>query len=276
METTKLKYLIPLVFIFSMSNALAQIVETGIKGGYQFSWTTSDDPDFRSRSKISPVSGYNAGLVLAFKLKERYFLHTEYLFSTKGKIVSDFVTSGGKPDPELVDKITYYYIDVPILYNVQFKGKVDTRHFKWYVGIGPLFSYWLGGKGSIKSQELRENEFDELDYKIKFGIRDDASVKSVYMDEAKRLQLGLTFGGGIKVEPPGRNRLMFDLRFEMGGTWHGKPESADYRVPSNYNDNIRARNMGLRGSVIYLYEWNLSKKSLNKGKSTKKIKKRRL
>lgn len=271
-------FLLILLFVLHSNDALPQIVQTGFKGGYQFSWVTAEDPDFRSRTKISPVSGYNVGLVAAFKVKERYFLHTEYLFSTKGKRVTNYVTPGGKPDPILDDQSTYYYIDVPILYNVHFKGKIENKHFKWYAGIGPLFSYWLGGKGTIVSQELIENEFDKIDYKIKFGDRPrDEGVTSIYMEHVRRFQLGLTAGGGIMLEPNNnRSKFMIDMRFELGGTWMGRPESADYLAPSNYGNNMKGRNMGLRASIIYVYETNLSKKSLNKGKSTKKVKKRRL
>jgi hypothetical protein len=271
------KYLLLIViYSFTQCDAFSQLINLGVKAGYQFSWVRSDDLDFRANTKISPVSGFNAGLVTSFKIKERYFLHTEYLFSTKGKRITEYVTPRGNIDPLLDDKVTYYYIDVPVLYNIQFKSKVENKYFKWHAGIGPLFSFWLGGKGTIVSQELIENEFDKIDYKIKFGHRQTTDVTTVYIDEARRLQLGLTFGGGIMLEPPNnRSKFMFDLRFEMGGTWLGDADSADYLAPSDYDDNVKARNMGLRFSIMYLYQADVSKKGLNKGKSTKKVQKRR-
>jgi hypothetical protein len=67
---------------------------------------------------------------------------------------------------------------------------------------------------------------------------------------------------------------MIDLRMELGPTWLGNAESASYALPPSYDDNLRARNLGVRFSVMYLFETNLDKKIRNKGKSTKK--KRRL
>jgi hypothetical protein len=52
----------------------------------------------------------------------------------------------------------------------------------------------------------------------------------------------------------------------------GKPSSADYVIPVTYDDNLQARNLGFRFSVMYLYESNLNKKVRNKGKSNLKAK----
>ena len=237
----------------------------GLKTGGQLSWVRSDDRNFREVVKITPVPGYNAGAVFAFKVKDRYFLHTEYLFSTKGKVVR------GKVDEALEDRVTYHYIDVPILYNIHFRGSLGSmRKFKWYAGAGPLFSYWLGGKGRINADEFAENDFDPFDYKIRFGERgeDLGETNIIYMNDVKRLQLGFAIGGGILLAPQKNHKIMIDLRAEIGHTWMGTSTSADYVLPVTYDDNLKARNMGLRFSVMYLFETNLDKKVRNKGKST--------
>lgn len=272
------KYLV-LVIIGTLTghNVFSQIIHAGIKAGYQLSWTRSDDSDFRRRTTIAPVSGYNVGAVVSFKVKDRYFLHTEYLYSIKGKYITDYTHTVGPKDEALEDKVFYHYIDVPVLYNVQFKSRLgNSREFKWYAGIGPIFSYWLGGKGTLKSGELVEYPFDHLDYKLNFGPRPDNSVhENVYINDARRFQLGFNLGGGILLEPANsKSKIMIDVRFELGHTWLGKPESADYSLPVLYDDNLRARNMGLRASVMYLIEHNLDKKVRKKGKSD--FKKRRL
>jgi hypothetical protein len=144
-----------------------------------------------------------------------------------------------------------------------------VRKFKWYAGAGPLFSYWLGGKGTVNSDEFAENNFEPFEYRIRFGERgeDIGETNIIYVNDVKRMQLGFTFGGGIMLEPSDKNKIMVDLRFEFGHTWMGTPTSADYVLPVTYDDNLKARNMGLRFSVMYLFETNLDKKVRNKGKS---------
>jgi hypothetical protein len=202
--------------------------------------------------------------VLSFKVKDRYFLHTEYIYSTKGKI------NRGKIDRSLEDRVTYNYVELPMLYNVHFRGSLGSgRQFKWYAGAGPLFSYWLGGKGWINADEFAENNFQPFEYDIRFGKRgeDLGETNAIYMTDVKRLQLGFNLGGGIMLEPANGGKVMIDLRFDLGHTWMGTSTSADYVLPVTYDDNLKARNMALRFSVLYLFERNLDKKVRNRGKS---------
>jgi hypothetical protein len=262
-------YLVLITALLTVTPLYSQIMQFGVKAGGQYSWVSSDDPEFRSQVKIRPTPGYNAGFVLSFKVKDRYFLHSEYLFSTKGKVVK------GREDKVLEDRISYNYIEVPLLYNIHFKGSLgSTRKFKWYAGAGPLFSYWLGGRGRINADDFVENNFPAFEYKIRFGERgeDLGEYDIIYVKDVKRFQLGFTLGGGILLEPSNGGKIMIDLRGELGHTWMGTPTSADYVLPVTYDDNLKARNMGVRFSVMYLFERNMDKKVRNKGKSNLKPK----
>lgn len=244
--------------------ASAQILQYGIKAGPQLTWVAVDDKSFKDQVSIHPRMGYNAGFVLSFKVKDRYFFHTEYIYSTKGKV------NRGRIDKQLEDRITYNYLELPMLYNIQFKGKVgSTRQFKWYAGAGPLLSYWLGGKGHLNSLEFIENNFPPIEYVIRFGERgeDIGEVEAIFMKDVKRLQLGFNLGGGIMLEPTNGGKVMFDARLDLGHTWMGTPGSADYVLPVTYDDNLKVRNMAVRFSVMYLFERNTDKKVRNKGKS---------
>jgi hypothetical protein len=257
-----------ILFFSVISNvAYSQIIQAGLKGGFNLSWVRPNEKEFRETYDIKPVPGFNAGFVFSFKMKDRFFLNTELLYSTKGRI-----TTGPL---DLRDEVIYHYIEVPLIYNVHFKGKLgNMREFKWYFGIGPNFSYWLGGKGAIQHFEFADYGVPEIEYKLKFGERteeDQGESGIVYVSDAKRLQLGVNIGGGILLEPGNNRKVMFDVRFELGHTWLGQSESTDYVFPATYNDNLRTRNMGLRVSLMYLLEFNTSKKAMNKGKSTKKI-----
>jgi hypothetical protein len=270
-----LRYLIlSLIMTLLMSrSAYSQVMDYGIKLGSNISWVRiDDDPDYRKATKITPVPGFNIGASFSFKLKKKYFLHAELLYSTKGQWLTE-----NDLEPDLYDEWTIYrYIDLPLTYNIYFNGKLNVRRFKWYVGIGPNFSYWLGGKGVLKHYEFKEFDLPDLEYKIKFGERgDDTKAEHVYIDGANRLQLGLNIGGGMLFEPANGSKIMVDLRFELGHTWLATSEGADYFYPDSYDTNLQARNMGVRVSVMYMLERSTDKKTRNKGKSTIKNKGKR-
>jgi hypothetical protein len=266
-SNSTVKYFLSIIICLSCQDAFSQIMHAGLKGGFQLASALSDDSQFRKEAKIRPVAGYNAGAVFSFKVKDRFFLHTEYLYSVKGKKIV------GRTDPRLEDNVRYNYIEVPILYNMYFKGQLkmkSIKQFKWYAGIGPNLSYWLGGRGNVYNDQLKEDDIPVIKYKIKFGKRPENESRSeiVYYNDVKRFQLGLNIGGGILLEPINNRKIMVDLRFSIDHTWLGKPESADYLYPLNYDDNLKARNVGAKLSLMYLFETSLDKKSLNKGKST--------
>jgi hypothetical protein len=62
---------------------------------------------------------------------------------------------------------------------------------------------------------------------------------------------------------------MVDVRYTFDQTLFGK-QKADYLIPHDYDDELRFRNRGVRLSMMYLFEYNISKKERNKGKSTVK------
>jgi hypothetical protein len=256
------------LFVIVSGTASAQLLHAGLKAGANISWVRPDESEFRDQVNIAPIPGFNAGAVFSFKMKDRFFLHTEILYSTKGRQT--------KGELGLDEKVVYNYIDLPLTYNIYFKAHLKMkhiRHFRWYTGIGPNFGYWLGGKGTIKHYELTEFDVSELKYKVKFGERpeeDMGKTDIVYVKDANRFQLGVNIGGGILLEPINGSKIMLDARFELGHTWLGTPESADYVIPVSYTDNLKTRNMGLRFSLMYLLETNLDKKVRNKGKSTLK------
>lgn len=256
-----------LMITLQFQTSSAQIIRAGFTAGAQLSWVRLDDSSFRDSVSISPVPGFRVGGVLSFKVKDRYFLHTEYVYSQKGKIAR------GKIDDQLKDEVTYRYLEVPILFTMHFKGTIGKdRQFKWYVGAGPNISYMLGGKGTIASGELKEDGVDKLDYKIYFENRPDNTLYSgnVYYPVVNRFQFGLDVGAGLLLEPFEGHKVMIDLRYGFDQTRISRDANADYQRPADYDDNLRQRNRSIRASVIYLLEYNLDKKERNKGKSNKK------
>jgi hypothetical protein len=250
-------------FRFSVS---AQVIRVGLKGGIQSSWVKYDDSAMLDTVSVNPLIGFAAGAAIAFKVKNRYFLHTEIIYSTKGKVLK------GKIDPDFKDRVIYQFIEVPVLYSMHFKGSVGDKKFKWYAGAGPCISYWLGGKGTVNSGDISEY-LDPIKYKLKFGVREDHSrADIVYINNAKRLQFGLNVGLGMVLEPITNHKVMLDLRYELTHTRMGKRIGHDYLLPADFDDNMKSRNSTLRISLLYLLEYNLDPKERNKGKSTIELK----
>ena len=251
--------------LFLATPVFPQVVNVGLKAGFNMSWTGSDNEEFRDDYNVSPVPGFNAGAIFSFQLKDRYFLHTEILYATKGRIV--------RGDLALRDEVIYRYIEIPLIYQIHFKGRLGAqsmRQFKWYAGIGPNFSYWLGGKGAVTHFEITDHDIPEIPYEIRFGPRPPeltGESEYVFISDPRRIQVGVNIGGGFLVEPAPGRKIMTDLRFELGHSWLAGPESADYVFPATYSDNLQARNLGLRLSVMYVLQTNLDKKVRNKGKS---------
>jgi hypothetical protein len=257
------KFVAGLILLGSSEMTYAQIMRAGVKVGPQLSWVSVDDPKYKAVADVRPTAGFHAGVVLAFKVKDRYFLNTEYIYSQKGKSVR------GKVDPDLNDRVLYHHIDIPVLFSMHFKGKLKTRQFKWYINAGPNTSYWLGGKGVIKSGDLIENGLSELKYKIAFGTRPDHNnADLLYIKDVKRLQFGMSIGGGLLFEPLNKQKIMIDFRYEIGHTRIGTPQSSQFLVPADYQDSLKGRNKGIRLSLVYLFEFTSDHKERNKGKST--------
>lgn len=180
-----LTFLVPLAFLLAM-DATAQIL-VGPVAGPQVSWVSFDNKGNKDLYGRRPSVGYHMGFGLSFRVHNRFFLHTALLYSTKGKRLD------GKADQLLKFNSRYRYIDLPMAYTVEFRHNVGkTRQYKWYFGLGPHVSYWLGGKGSIENTQLSEILVNRIDYKMVFD-KEEGTFQNNEMNitGANRLQLGL-------------------------------------------------------------------------------------
>ncbi len=230
--------------------------------GVNYSWTSFGDRDNNAFYNVKPVPGFHVGGHIAFKVRKRFFLHTSILYSTKGKIVD------GKADPLLHNKVTYNYIDMPVVYTVDFKGKIGHHEaFKYFLGIGPNLSYWLGGKGTFFNNDLNERVLPKQDYKIVFK-KDESTLGENKMNVAtpNRLQLGLAITAGLDFEPVGLNRVILNVRYELGHSYLSRTTDGVFSEPINAEDPLRVRSQGFRVSLAYLIDLKIEQRK--KGKST--------
>lgn len=255
------------VFILCSKLTSAQILIGPVAGG-QYSWIGYDDKENRTVYKTKPVFGFHAGIGLSFLVRKRFFLHTAFLYSTKGKIIE------GKADGLLRNEVKYQYFDIPILYTVDFRGKIGNgKEFKYYLGAGPVISYWLGGKGEFYNSDLSESfVFEPRPYTIVFNkTPEETNENEMSVADPNRIQLGVSLTAGIVFEPFGYQKFMFNVRYDLGHSFFSRTSNG-YFPGAYYQDILRSRNQGIRISLAYLVD--LRVEDRKKGKST--IKRRRL
>ncbi|MBI1770691.1 MAG: outer membrane beta-barrel protein [Bacteroidetes bacterium] len=256
--------------ILSMTPASGQVLVGPVAGG-GVSWVSFHEKESRQLYKQVPVPSFMGGIGLSFQVRKNFYMHTAALYSRKGENLSSSV------DPNLKHKEIYHFIDVPIVFAREFKINLGhNKIVKWYAGIGPNIGYWLNGKGSVINNQLLEDGFGQMDYKIEFKGSDNPDPSRVYITDANRFQLGLNLATGWVFEPVGLQKIYFNVRYELGHTYISKGGMETFTGINDYHGDMKARNMGLRISVSYLVDLKPSEKK--KGKSVdssgKKIKRR--
>jgi hypothetical protein len=258
-------FLIVGLFLPSAHIAKAQLL-VGPIVSTQLSWVTLDDSDLYTSYSIKPQIGFQIGGGVSFRVQKRFFLNASLLYSLKRKEVN------GIRDPLLINKVTYSSIDMPIIYTAEFSGKVGrSKTFKWFLGIGPTISYWLGGSGTLRSSDAIDTRIASLDspleYKIVFGPEDTSLGKNqMNIENANRIHLGLNFATGLVLEPHGFNKIMLTARFEMGHSFFSDNSAGQFPAIADYADVLRSRSMAIVFSGAYFIDLKTSHRK--KGKST--------
>jgi hypothetical protein len=259
-------YLFFTLVLLSFENAQSQILIGPTFGG-QYSWVTLQNKDLKSFYKVNPVFGFHAGLGLSFRVKNRFFLTSSILYSTKGKVIE------GRFDEMLREEVIYKFIEIPILYSVDFKVRASNHEFKYFFGIGPNISYWLGGRGTFYNKDFYENSIPEMKFKIVFGKdENDVGANEMVVQKANRIQLGLNLAAGIAFEPIHNQKFLFIARYEFGHSYFSRDYNGRF-AGTYYQDELRSRNQGWRGSVLYLVDTKSGERK--KGRSTSHIRPKR-
>lgn len=254
--------------LLTTTNLTAQIL-IGPVAGPQVSWVSYDrNSNSKGLYKQTPVYGFHAGIGVSFRVHKRFFLSTAFLYSTKGKYLE------GKEDKLLKFSNRYNYIDVPMIYTVEFLHKVGkVKQYKFFFGIGPNVSYWLGGKGYIENSQLNEMIIDRINFKTVFDKdENDYDENEMNVQGANRFQFGLNFATGFVFEPLGYQKVSLTIRYELGGSYLSPDNPGTFRLTNEYKDDLRTHVQGFRVSASYLID--LRNEESKKGKST--INKRKL
>lgn len=254
-------------------SATAQLL-IGPTAGVNYSWLKFGDKDYKNLYGVRPVVGYHIGAHASFKVQKRFFLHASLIYSTKGMVMKGIADE--YDTEESLEKISMRlsYIEMPIVYTVYFKGYMGGKMFKYSLGVGPNISYWLGGKGVLENQDLREFGFGPMDYKIVFD-KDPFPGKhgEMVVEKPNRIQLGLNVATSFLFEPAPQRELILTVRYEFGHSYLSRDSKGFFRPNTYYEQPLAMKNQGFRISLAYMIDLQIEKRK--KGKSTNDPKKRR-
>lgn len=239
-------------------------VYIGPLAGAQYSWIKFDESKHNTMYDVSGKPGWHAGANLSMKVRNRFFLHSSVIYATKSREIT------GKLDGLLTNSVRNDYVEMPIIYAVDFRGRIGNgKEFKYYLGVGPNVSYWLGGKGTIYNSDLAESvdySGKDMDYRITF-VKEGQEPEDGEMavNDPNRIQLGLNVATGLVLEPLPRQRILLMFRYELGHSFLSRTGSGSF-APTYYQEVLQARNKGLAVSVSYMTDLRIEDRK--RGKST--------
>src|SRR6186713_922250 len=114
-----MKWLVSFILVMSMPaiTSSGQIL-VGPTAGGQINWMVFDDKDNKSLYSVKPQLNYHVGASITFRAHKRFFLHTSFLYSQKGKSIES------NDNASTINTTKFRYIDVPILYTAEFKARL--------------------------------------------------------------------------------------------------------------------------------------------------------
>jgi len=259
---------IVIIVVFGTVRLDAQIL-VGPKAGVQYGWVGLDRDIDKEFLKSEPAIGAHVGGVAIFRVRERFYLHTELLYSFRQQVFT------GKLDEQLQSKTTNHFIELPISFKVNFKSSINNLKYQWFAGAGPTVSYWIGGNTELQSSELQEIDRSPSDYKIAFQEipLEGQDMNTLYIEDANRMQLGIHIVSGLMFEPQNGKAFIVDVRFDYGHSYFAREDYGYYPGLLDYSEPTRARYLAIRLGLTYVFDTNVAES--RKGKSTVKNRKRK-
>ena len=262
------------VQIIFTSDSNAQLLVGPVAGG-EVAKAFFFDSQFRYKSL--PTFGYEGGVMASMRVRKNFVLNAQLLYSHRSKHVVGVDNSRSDKLFDLTSSMQY--IELPIFYVLEFKsltgnpegrgGRVKT--YNWFIGGGPIISYWLSNKGRLSSSPLKEVYIDHIDYTTVFG-RDNNSFNAASdfnkesISQPNRFQFGINITGGVAFEPVGFNKIVTSVHLNIAQTFLAKSDGV---FPASIDDIdlMKVKNHSIRVTVAYLFDTKLE--TSKKGKSTK-------
>lgn len=186
------KVLAILLISFLCYHSNAQTV--GIKGGLNLANMLEKDDDATYSNDYSMNPGFHLGVTLDVPFNNFLSFEPGLLFTTKGmKYEDDFM------GVDVTAKANLYYLDIPLALKASHDLGGGLRMFGTF---GPYIGIGLSGKIKATAEYQGQKETEEVD--VEWGNDENE-------DYLKRLDMGLTFGGGVEI-----NSLMIGISYDLG------------------------------------------------------------
>ncbi len=203
------------------SRGRGSVVQFGVKAGLNLSNMLDKDDVYTYSDDYKMKPGFHVGATVNIPLTDLLSFETGLIFDTKGyKITETIYETDTTVGIEARATANICYLDIPLTIRASYDLGNDLilfGAFGSYLGIG------LTGKYKVKFSYL--NQTAEEEEKIAWG------------DGAKRLDFGLTFGGGIEISV-----FQIGVSYDLGLT------SIAYETDGGYI----AKNRVLRLSFAYI------------------------
>lgn len=165
-----------------------------VKAGLNYSTIISKDKDGNYSGEYTMKPGFHGGITIDIPLIEFITLESGLILSTKG-----FKSEVENQSIKVNRNLTSYYMDIPIL----IKGLHSVKDELEIFGVfGPYLSYGIHGK-AWGFTKIGDNQTD-LKEDVKWG--NDPNE-----DDLKRMDLGLTFGGGVNIK-----KIILMISYDLG------------------------------------------------------------
>jgi len=172
-------------------SASAQTIE--VKGGLNLANIHEKDNDktYSDDNLIKP--GFHLGAMAEFPITDLLSFSPGLLLSTKGARAEDEMFGAS-----LKMSVITYNFDIPLTMKV---GYEINDGLKIFGAAGPYIGLGLSGKAKVTADYNGDKDTEEID--IEWG-NDDS-------DDFKRLDMGLSFGGGVEI-----NELVLGISYDLG------------------------------------------------------------
>lgn len=200
--------------------------------------------------------GMQLGGAFDMHLKKNIHYYMELYYSLKGK--KTLITGSG-----LTNDARYNFLEMPVMVRFSFEGsKVSSGVYNWHFGIGPVVSYWFGGKGKLYGDGPVQ------EYKIEWGEPplNNSQFDVMYISNPSRLQWGLVFGVGIDYPVYKQQNVYLDFRVQLGGTNLGDYDSEANIPILGFSESMDVRYLEFCISAVYTFE--IDWLQTRRGKST--------
>lgn len=210
-----------------------------------------------------PALGWMVAGLASYRFNQRFGIKAELGYARKvSKLKDDSL--GYK------NTLNLHLADFSFIANYRYPITLGKLKSELYFGAGPSISYWLGSDGSLATSGGTSN------YSVVMSEETATTMETMYLTGTHPWQLGLDVGAGIMLPITRVQRLLLELRANIGFTSLGEPGSMVTFQGQNFSDTglLTQKLHSLTLSASYVFSYNLLESKLGRSTKEKTVRKR--